>query len=681
MTLESYAPNIVRITLSLDNPAALAAPGYGSSARANDAGWTYAHTAAIDTYASGQMKVELPVEPYRQGAPPPGCDTCNYFLGLTPRKPNRIAALARIAGSMMMYCGGFIGMKVFLTATLLAALFLVSKPVFALRPPSQPSTPEALAPHPIPSLVQHGGGYALMVDGAPYLILGAQSNNSSDWPVSLPKVWSAIEYLHANTLEIPIYWEQFEPKPGDFDDSGVDLLLAQARQRHLHLVLLWFGTWKNGSQHYMPEWMKLDPGRYFHVMNKEGEYVDSPSPFCTASLNEDKKAFAALMKHLKEADSERTVLMVQVENETGTWATTRDYSTEANKLFDGLVPPDVLKAMGKSSVPPGANWETVFGPEAEVYFHAWAIAKYVGQVAAAGKAMYPLPMYVNASLHDPLTPQVPVTYESGGPTDNVIPIWKAEAPLIDIEAPDIYLPGTEQYLKTLEAYHRPDNALFVPETSGSPRSARFFFSALALQAIGYSPFGLDYTRSGAAASGEPDAKNTFLDPTAQNYRLIAPMAREIASLNFAGNLQATAEPDNEAPQVLHFGDWDALVTYGGGSRGMQNAKPKHEPLGRTLVARLGANEFLVTGIDCTVDFRPSGTPEQQKAGGIVFAPGPTPSVKIDGKWIHRQFLRVEDGQYIDGVFKFERILNGDQTDYGLPFTSAPEVLHVSLSTY
>jgi hypothetical protein len=60
----------------------------------------------------------------------------------------------------------------------------------------------------IPRLVHKDGRYALLVDGAPYLILSAQSNNSSDWQATLPKVSHAIEYLHANTLEIPIYWEQ-----------------------------------------------------------------------------------------------------------------------------------------------------------------------------------------------------------------------------------------------------------------------------------------------------------------------------------------------------------------------------------------------------------------------------------------------------------------------------------------
>jgi hypothetical protein len=535
--------------------------------------------------------------------------------------------------------------------------------------------------HPVPSLGQKDGRYALFVDGAPYLMMGAQSNNSSDWPATLPQVWSAIEYIHANTLETPIYWEQFEPRQGQFDYSAVDSVLAQAREHHVHLVLLWFGTWKNGSQHYMPEWMKLDPLRYSHVMNKNGEFIDSPSPFATASMEADKRAFAALMRHLKQADAERTVLMVQVENETGAYGSVRDYSPEANKLFEGPVPPEIVKAMGKTPATPDASWETVFGPEAEVYFHAWAIARYVGEVAAAGKAVYPLPLYVNDALHDPLTPEVPVTYESGGPTDNVIPIWKAAAPAIDVLAPDIYLPRTEQYLKTLDLYHRPDNALFVPETGGAPRPARFFFSALGLQAIGYSPFGLDYTRNRPTLPGDPDGKNAFLDPTAQNYGLIAPMMRDVARLNFEGKLQATAEVEGQPTQTLHFGDWDAVVSYGPRRRGMPDPTQTHEPLGRALVAQLGDNRFLVTGFDCSIDFRPAGTEQQRKAGNIVVGAGQTPSAKIDGRWVHRQFLRVEEGTYENGAFKFQRILNGDQTDWGLNFSSEPEVLRVSVATY
>jgi beta-galactosidase GanA len=508
---------------------------------------------------------------------------------------------------------------------------------------------------PLPHIVQKDGRFALFVEDAPFLILGAQANNSSNWPSTLPEVWPAIEYLHANTLEIPIYWEQFEPHPGQFDYTAMDTILAQAREHHVHLILLWFGTWKNGSQHYMPEWMKLEPQRYLHVTGKSGEPVDSPSPFAAASLAADIHAFTAFMQHLKAADPERTVLMVQVENESGTWGSLRDYSPAAEKLFDGPVPANVLKAMHQQPATPSASWQDVFGPEAEVCFHAWAVARYVQQVAAAGKAVYPLPLYTNAALRDPLKPGAPGSYESGGPTDNVIPIWKAEAPALDLLAPDIYLSDSAAYLKVLQLYHRPDNPLFVPETSGSANVAGFFFSALGLQAIGFSPFGLDYTRVRATPAGEPAARNSFLEPTAQNYRLIGPMMRDVAQLNFAGKLQAVAEISGELTQTLHFGAWDAVVSYGAVRNAPAKGNP--EPMGRALVSQLSDDQFLVTGLFCRVDFHPTDAKK------------------------HRQFLRVEEGAYENGAFQFQRILNGDQTDWGLNFSAEPEVLRVSVATY
>src|ERR1035437_2145193 len=395
-------------------------------------------------------------------------------------------------------------------SAVLAALVAVS---LAATPPAQGKE------RPIPRLVKKDGRYALMVDSAPYLMLGAQTHNSSAWPAMLPKVWPAMELLHVNTVETPVYWEQFEPRQGQYDHSVIDALLAGARQHHVRLVLLWFGTWKNGSQHYMPEWMKLAPERYPHLIDKNGKAADSPSPFAAASLEADKTAFVAFLRYLKEADAQRTVIMVQVENEAGTWGSVRDYSPAAQKLFDAPVPAEVLAAMQVKPASPGANRQEALGPEAEINFHAWAVAKYVGHVAAAGKAVYPLPLYANAALRDPLKPGAPGSYESGGPTDNVIPIWKVAAPAIDIVAPDIYQNDPAAYLKVLELYHRDDNALFVPETGGGAGSARFFFSALGLQAIGFSPFGTDYT----TARNTPES----LTPWALNYRLIGPMAREI----------------------------------------------------------------------------------------------------------------------------------------------------------
>jgi hypothetical protein len=505
-------------------------------------------------------------------------------------------------------------------------------------------------PAPLPRIVKQDGHFALFVDDAPFLMLGAQAHNSSAWPAMLPKVWPAMEYLKVNTVELPVYWEQFEPRPGQYDYSVVDSLLAGARQHRLRLVLLWFGTWKNGSQHYMPEWMKLAPERYSHVIDKNGRPADSPSPFAAASLEADKTAFAAFMCHLKSADPQRTVIMVQVENEPGTWGSVRDFSPAAQQLFDAPVPPEVLAAMRVNPASPSPNWQAAFGSEADVCFHAWAVARYVGQVAAAGKAVYPLPLYANAALRDPLKPGAPGSYESGGPTDNVIPIWKVAAPALDIVAPDIYEQDPAAYLKVLELYHRDDNPLFVPETGGA-RNARFFFTALGLQAIGFAPFGMDYT----SAEDVTKEKDEHLAPWAKNYRAIAPMQREIARLNFEGKLQAVAEEKGKLTQTLSFGPWNAEISYGARRNNRPTGNP--EPIGRILVAQLKDNQFLITGFYCRIDFHPA-------------APN-----------LQRQFLRVEEGTYENGVFKFLRIWNGDETDWGLNFGADPLVLRVSLATY
>jgi beta-galactosidase GanA len=319
------------------------------------------------------------------------------------------------------------------------------------------------------------------------------------------------------------------------------------------------------------------------------------------------------------------------------------------------VPAELLKALQK----PGGTWQQVFGDDADEFFHAWSVAHYIEQVAAAGKAVYPLPLYANAALRDPLKPNNhPPGYESGGPTDNVIPVWKAAAPSLDLLAPDIYMSDSPRYLKVLDLYHRPDNALFVPETGNSPVFARFFFAALGHQTIGFSPFGMDETGYVNAPLGATRINEETLAPFALNYGLIGPMARGIARLNFEGRLQAVSEEKGKPEQTLEFGPWQATVKYGLPQFGPgDNPAGNVQPVGGALVAQLGDNEFLVTGIHCRVDFRVNGP--------------------ASGK--QRQFLRVEEGTYADGVFQPIRIWNGDQTDWGLNFTSGTQVLRVSLS--
>lgn len=508
---------------------------------------------------------------------------------------------------------------------------------------------------PLPTIVKQGSHYALMVDGAPYLMLGMQANNSSAWPGYLDKVWPAAEDLHANTVELPIYWEQFEPEPSRYDYSVLDTILTQARAHHFRLVLLWFGTWKNGASHYNPEWMKLDQKKYPFVLGIDGKTVDSPSVYSTARLEADKNAFRALMLHLKSADAQHTVLMVQVENETGVWGSARDYRPEADKDFAGQVPGKLVTAMGKKA----GTWREVFGEDADELFQGWAIASYVEQVAAAGKAVNPLPMYVNAWLRDPFHPtKPPVGYESGGPTDNAIPLWKAAAPSIDVIAPDIYIPEYAKYIRVLDLYQRPDNPLLIPETNSGDEFARYVFASVGRGAIGWSPFGLDWAENQIDVS---ESMNRHPHkPFAMQYALLSPISRLLARANFEGRVHGSSEDPNHHYEKLNFDQWQAVVAYGKpgwGELGQSKGNPKLD--GGVVLVQLGENEFLVAGHHANIDF----------------------ASKESGK--KRLFLKVEEGIYdADGKWQMIRLWNGDQTDTGLNLSAeGKSLLRVKLTTF
>ncbi len=508
---------------------------------------------------------------------------------------------------------------------------------------------------PVPRIIEKNGRHALLVDGQPFLILGGQAHNSSGWPGMLPQVWEAIAAMHANTLEVPIYWEQIEAQPGKFDFSMVDTLLVQARERKVHLVLLWFATWKNGSNHYMPEWMKVDSKKYPNITGKNGQPVDSPSPHTKAAMEADAKAFKAVMAYLEKADPQHTILMVQVENEPGAWGSVRDYSSEARKPFEGQVPaellkPEILKALNKPVVAKG-TWTEVFGKDADEYFHAWSVASYIGYVAAAGKAVNQLPLYVNAALRDPITNPTANNYESGGPTDNVIPIWKAAAPAIDLLAPDIYMPESEKALKVIELYSRPDNPLFVPEIGSGEEYVRYFYPVLASGGIGFSPFGID---DNGLAKAEATVRLALLG---QEYEMVSPMMREMAKWGFEGKIKAVVEHEDHAVQTINLGAWEATVTFGTSRRNTEQ-EMKH-PFGKAMIVQLGENEFLLMGTLCHFTFKPLGA----NAGKA---------------W---QYLKVEEGKYENGTFKLLRIRNGDETDWGGPRIGAePVVLRTTLTT-
>jgi len=527
--------------------------------------------------------------------------------------------------------------------------------------------PAAAAPaaHEAPRLVQRDGRHALLVDGKPFLILGAQAHNSSNYPGALKPVWEAARDLKANTVLMPVAWEQIEPEEGHFDFGFVDTLVGEARKEHKRLVILWFGTWKNTSAQYTPEWVKLEPKRFPFNVDREGNSNYSLSPFGTETLKADKRAFVALMGHLKKIDSEQhTVLMVQVENEVGTYGLVRDFGKAAEAAFEQPVPAAVL-ARKKPVAKATGTWREVYGDYADEYFHAWAIARYIGAIAAAGKAVYELPMYVNNALRDPLEqPPKPwnKNFASGGPTWDVVDIYKAAAPALDIVSPDIYSVESEQVNANLRLFGRADNALWIPEIGSKPGYGRLLYAMLGRGAIGVSPFGIDYFDYTNHPLGTKATDKTLVEPFERVYRMFAPIQRQWAQWAFDGKTQGMGEGDDRKPQQLDFPGWSAKLTYrlgrfGEPSWGGEFAKPwagTEEPGGGAAIAQIGADEFLVIGQRVRVRIEPAaGT------NGML--------------------LRAEQGRFdAQGRWQMERVWNGDQVDYGLNLPAEPVMLKVKM---
>lgn len=516
-----------------------------------------------------------------------------------------------------------------------------------------------------PRLVSRDGRHALLVDGKPFLILGAQAHNSSNYPGALKPVWEAARDLKANTVLMPVAWEQLEPEEGHFDFSFVDTLVAEARKENKRLVLLWFATWKNTSAQYTPEWVKLAPRRFPFNVDQEGKQNYSLSPWGAETLKADKRAFVALMGHLKTIDStERTVLMVQVENEVGTYGLARDFGPQAQAAFEQPVPAAVL-ARKKPVAAASGTWREVYGDYADEYFHAWAIARYIGEIAAAGRAVYDLPMYVNNALRNPLDqPPKPWNkdFASGGPTWDVIDIYKAAAPAIDIASPDIYNPESAQVNANLGLFQRADNALWVPEIGTKPAYGRYLYAMLGRGAIGVSPFGIDYFNYSNHPLGSTATDKALVEPFERVYRMFAPIQRQWAQWAFDGKTQGIAEGDDRQPQHLDFPGWTAKLTYrlgrfGEAAWGGEFAKPApgtEEPNGGAAMAQIGPDEFILIGQRVRVRMEPAAGTQ-----GMM--------------------LRAEQGRFDDrGRWVMERVWNGDQVDYGLNLPAEPVMLKIKM---
>lgn len=523
-----------------------------------------------------------------------------------------------------------------------------------------PTASAASSDKPIPHIEQRGEVKQLIVDGKPFLVLGGELlNNSATSLDYLKPVWPRMKAMHLNTVLPAISWAQLEPEEGKFDFTILDGVVAQAREHNMRLVLLWFGSWKNTWSSYAPEWVKRDYERFPRVYLANGSGTERLSPLSEENLAADARAFAAMMRRLREIDSEhRTVIMVQVENEVGVIPDARDHSTVANAAYAADVPkelmdyltahretlaPELRERWQSAGFKTTGSWEEVFGPglETDDLFMAWQYAKYMGKVTEAGKTEYPLPMFPNAALIR--TNYAPGQYNSGGPLPHSADIWRAGAPEFDFISPDIYF----EFKAWSDKYVRNGNPLFVPEMRGGAEgSANVFYAIGHNHAIGTSPFGID--------------RGTGIDePIASSYRILGQLAPLILEHQTRGNVAGVVLGELTPSQKIRLGDF--TLNIGRATTRAPAPTPGSDtpdPHGVFIMA--GPEDFYMAGTGLTVSFTPH-------------TPGPA----------NVGLANVVEGNFVDGKWVPGRTLAGDDTGQGnnISLRTKDTIQHVTVYRY
>jgi beta-galactosidase GanA len=500
--------------------------------------------------------------------------------------------------------------------------------------------------HHIPHLIKQGKTTQLIVDDKPFLILGGELGNSSFTSLEyMESIWTKLRTMNMNTVLAPVYWELIEPDEGRFDFELYDQLVKKARNNDLKIVLLWFGSWKNSMSSHAPSWIKRNQTRFPRIKDDKGISHEILTPFSENNLQADLKAYQALLKHIKETDgNDHTVIMIQTENEIGMLPTARDYSLPADERFKENVPtelmqylernkekllPEFIELWGKNGFNNSGTWEDIFGTgsQTDEIFMAWYFSKYTNSIVEAGKAVYPLPMYVNAALNFPQS-KPGINYPSGGPLPHLMDIWKADGPSIDFLSPDFYFPDLKHWC---DLYTRQGNPLFIPEHRfDNTVAAKAAYSLGHYESLGFAPFSVE-------SSANPEN-----EPLGKMYNVIGQLTPVITSHQGQDKIEGVLLDKQNQESVFRLGNYEFKVRHSYTLGYENNSRNDSWDMAGAIFVQTGDDEFYVAGFGIVVTFK-----------------------NLSNSSLNVGILKVDEGRFENGKdWKVIRHLNGDQTHQG-----------------
>lgn len=528
--------------------------------------------------------------------------------------------------------------------------------------------------------------------GKKIFVVGGQAHNSSSYGASVDDACAAVRAIGGNTAEIPVYWENIEPEEGQFYFDDVERIYQKVKESGLYLILLWFGTWKNGTCKYAPSWVKQDNRRFPRVITENGAKIPVLSPHCRETMEADGKAFQKLMEHLSILDPEgETIIAVQVENEPGIMnGPARDYGSKATVEFAQPLPEEMLELLDSFPGSPlvecwkengrkTGSWKEAFGRHAEEVFTAHAVAVYVNEVARRGRSSYQTTVYTNVWVDNHRLKLPGKDYPSGGAVSLVMDVWKYLADQLDFISPDNYQQTYNGYMECCDCYSRNDNPLFIPESGLLEWNSRFVFSAVAdYKAIGICAFGIEsILKNGEIGADEQAVAESLqilgaLAPGLVRYYdkpMTAVMQEEYAQYQYL--------EFNHYIGIAYFTNCNPLVGRVGTDWNWHNYKHKDYLQrqkrggcrGRGIIIQSGENEFFVAGDGFQLNLIPSDreTPDNDLAGSDFHL-----TRSLD-------FISIEEGTFNqEGDFEVHNRRNGDEADFGIWVEPDVKVVRVRL---
>lgn len=443
----------------------------------------------------------------------------------------------------------------------------------------------------MPQLKELNGHPALYVNGNPFIILGLQWD--CDWcyhPHELDAYFEEIKKMNANTASLLLYWREVEPVKDVYDFSFLDHRIEMARKYDMKIVLVWFASFKNACLTYAPDYIRGDHKTYRKVHRKQGGLISNCCcPTAEETHERDRLALIKLFSHLKEMDGEEhTVILFQMENETGILESNRCYCEECNKQYVS------------------GGWEKRYGWRGPEAFTAGSIAEYCDSLTKTVKEIYPLVVYMNAALPHEHVNSVAGNHWTasrnghfcGGPIGNVLEVYKEKLHFIDFISPDIYQPSYRDFHKFCSEYLWEGNPLFVAEcaTGAGMRTDRnAIYSIGEYAAIGYDPWSV--TRNCPDFMSKPlinPAGMQWSDEAFEllrSYKIIADIMVPLAKAQGSNDLMSFVQEDAENGVKHAFGDVWVELRY---------ADPKKAARG--FVIRQSDDEYVVSALGVYVQF-------------------------------------------------------------------------------